>query len=90
MVWVVPSDNWSVSDPVWTPVTVSSLKPRSWDVRFGRLRNLLYCYVGLVARNRTWTFSYSRRREGGQEARRPVLWYRRPMVWHASNTVSCI
>ena len=53
-------------------------------------RNLLYCGAGLVARNRTWTFSFGRNREGGQEAQRLLLWYRRPMVWHASMTVSWI
>ena len=37
-----------------------------------------------------WTFSFRRKREGGQEAQRPVLWYRRPMVRHASMTVSWI
>ena len=90
MVWVVPSENWSVADSVCTPVTVPRWNPRSWGVRFNLLRNLLYCGAGLVARNRTWTFSFGRKREGGQEAQRPVLWYRRPMVWHASMTVSWI
>ena len=90
IVWVVPSEDWSVADPVRTPVTVPKLNPRSWGVRFSRLPNSLYCGVGLVARNRTWTFSFRRKREGGQEAQRPVLWYWRPMVWHASMTVSCI
>ena len=88
MVWVVPSDNWSVADPVWTPVTVPRWNPRSWGVCLRRLPNLLNCGAGLVARNGTWTFSFGRKREGGQEARRPVLWYPSPMVWHASMTVS--
>ena len=75
MVWVVPSENWSVADPVFTPVTVPRWNPRSWGVCFSLLPNLLYCGAGLVARNRTWTFSFGRKREGGQEAQRPVLWY---------------
>ena len=90
MVWVVPSENYRVADSLWTPVTVPKWNPRSWGVRFSRLPNLLYCGVGLVARNRTWTCSFRRKREGVQEAQRPVLWYRRPMVWHASMTVSWI
>ena len=90
MVWVVPSKNWSVADSVCTPVTVPRWNPRSWGVRFNLLPNLVYCGAGLVARNRTWTFSFGRKREGGQEAKRPVLWYRRPIVWHASMTVSPI
>ena len=90
MVWVVQSENWSVADSVCTPVTVPRWKPRSWNVRFNLLLNLLYCGAGLVARNRTGTFSFGRKREGGQEAQRPVLWYRRPMVWHTSMTVSWI
>ena len=90
MVWVVPSENWSVADLVSTPLTVPRWNPRSWAVPFGRLPNLLYCRAGLVARNRTCTFSFGRKREGGQEAQRPVLWYQRPMVWHVSMTVSWI
>ena len=90
MVWVVPSENWSVADSVCTPVTVPRWNPRSWGVRFNLLLNLLYYGAGLVARNRTWTFSFRRKREGGQEAQRPVLWYRGPMVWHASMTGSWI
>ena len=87
MVWVVPSENWSVADSVCTPVTVPRWNPKSWGVRFNLLPKLLYCGAGLVARNRTWTFSFGRKREGGQEAQRPVLWYPRPMVWQASMTV---
>ena len=80
MVWAVPSKNWSVVDLVCTPVTVPRWNPRSWGVRFSRLPNLLYCGAGLVDKNRTWTFSFGRKGEGGQEAQRPVLWYQRPMV----------
>ena len=65
MVWVVLSENWSVADSVCTPVTVPRWNPRSWGVRFNLLPNLLYCGAGLVARNRTWTFSFGRKREGG-------------------------
>ena len=91
MVWVVPSENGRVAYPVWTPATILGWNPRSWGVRFSRLPNLLYCGVGLVARNRTWTCSFRRKRGGGgQEAQRPVLWYRKPKVWHASMTVSWI
>ena len=73
-----------------TPVTFPRWNPRCWGVRLNLLPNLLYCGAGLVARNRTWTFSFGRKREGGQEAQRPVLWYRSPIVWHASMTVSWI
>ena len=90
MVWVVPSENWSVGNSVCGRVTVSRWNPRSWGVRFNLLPNLLYCGAGLLARNRTWTLSFGRKREGRQEAQRLVLWYRRPMVWHASMTVSWI
>ena len=73
MVWVVPSKDWSVADPVCTPVTVPRWNTRSSGVRFSRLPNLLYCGAGLLARNRTWTFSFGSQREGGQEAQRLVL-----------------
>ena len=62
MVWVVPSENWSAADSVCTSVTVPRWNPRSWGVRFNLLPNLLYCGAGLVARNRTWTFSFGRKR----------------------------
>ena len=68
MVWVVPSETWSVADPVCTPVTVPRWNPRAWGIRFSLLPNLLYCGAGLVARNPTWTFSFGRKREG---VRRP-------------------
>ena len=90
MVWAVPSENWTVADLLRNSVTVPKWNPRSWGVRFSRWPNLLYCGVGLVARNPTWTCSFRRKGEGGQEAQRPVLWYRRPMVWRASMTVSWI
>ena len=79
-----------MADSVCTLVTVPRGNPRSSGVRFNLLPHLLYCGAGSVARNRTWTFSFGRKREGGQEAQRPVLWYRRPMVWQASMTVSWI
>ena len=66
MVWVVLSENWRVADPVWTPLTVPRWNPRSWGVCFSCLPNLLYCGVGLVARNQTCTFPF---RRGGRRLR---------------------
>ena len=90
MVWVVPSENQRVADSLCTPVTVPKWNPGSSGFRRSGLPNLLYCGVGLVAWNPTWTCSFGRKREGGHEVQRPVLWYRRPMAWHASITVSWI
>ena len=69
MVWVVPSKNWSVANPVCSPVTVSRWNPRSRGVPLSLLPNLLYCGAGLVARNRTWTFSSGGRGRGGRRPR---------------------
>ena len=88
MVWVVPSENRRVADSLWTSVTVPKWNPRSWGIRLSRLPNLLYCGFGLVAWIWTWICSFRRKSEGGHEEQRPVLWYRRSMVWHASMTVS--
>ena len=90
MVWVVPSEKQRPADSLWTSVAVPKWNLRSWGVRLSRLPNLLYCGAGLVAWNRTWICFLSRKREGGHEAQRPVLWYRRAMVWHGSMTVSSI
>ena len=88
MVLVLCSENRRVADSLSTSVTVPKWNSRSWGFRLSRLPNLLYFGVRLLAWNGTWICSFRRKREGGHEAQRPVLCYMRPMVWHASLTVS--